>query len=95
VASGRDERDATEWIEHKQIIVAGDDEISVAVHGEVKNFVILWIPARVDDLRNRYNLDYAAQVPEEFLPIFDAHLGVESRARQYVGEFSERDFGDE
>jgi hypothetical protein len=42
----RDDRDLAERVEHKQIAVAADDQVSMAVDRELEEFVIRWIAAR-------------------------------------------------
>src|SRR5271165_6544987 len=53
---GGDNRDVPKWIEHQQVVVAGQDEISATVHSEFEKLVVRGIATCRDAFSDRYKL---------------------------------------
>ena len=59
-----DNRDVSKWIEYEQIIIAGEDQISVAIHGQFQKLVIFGITARREPLSDGYQFRRCHQLKQ-------------------------------
>src|SRR6266566_8437462 len=66
-------RDATEGVEHEQIRVTGDDQIGMAVYGQLEKFVVCGITTRGDALSDRHQLGRGQHLDDPVTKRRDRH----------------------
>ncbi len=71
----------------QQILVAGDQELRLAIEGDVQQPVVLGVAAGLDAVLNGDHANDATEQGEELPPIVERHVAVEPGAGQDVGQF--------
>lgn len=73
--------------EDQQILVARDQELRLAIEGDVQQPVVLGVTAGMDAVLNGNHANDATEQGEELPPIVERHVAVEPGAGQDVGQF--------
>jgi len=95
ILSRRYDCDLTKRVESQQIFVAGDDDISYAIHGEFKELVVLRIAARSNRVSDRHDLSGAPKQANELLPVLDVGMRRELAAAQRIGQLGKGRIGNQ